>query len=67
MTCSHTPACPPAHADDRNTARTVRFCAEQGWSLLCNDVLLFDDLGELLPSGESVAALRTVVCRENAA
>ncbi|MFJ4773984.1 DUF5999 family protein [Streptomyces uncialis] len=64
--CSHTPECPPAHADGRNAARTVAFCAEQGWSLLCNGVLLFDDLGELLPSGEIVAALRTVACRENA-
>jgi hypothetical protein len=24
---------------------------EQGWSLLCNGVVLFEDTGELLPSG----------------
>lgn len=24
---------------------------EQGWSLLCNGVILFDDTGELLPDG----------------
>jgi hypothetical protein len=24
---------------------------EQGWSLLCNGVVLFDDTGELLPGG----------------
>jgi hypothetical protein len=24
---------------------------EQGWSLLCNGVIVFDDLGEILPSG----------------
>jgi hypothetical protein len=24
---------------------------EQGWSLLCNGVVLFDDTGELLPDG----------------
>jgi hypothetical protein len=29
---------------------------EQGWSLLCNGVVVFEDLGELLPSGEVVGA-----------
>jgi hypothetical protein len=29
---------------------------EQGWSLLCNGVVLFDDLGELLPDGSAVPA-----------
>jgi hypothetical protein len=24
---------------------------EQGWSLLCNGVIMFDDLGEILPGG----------------
>jgi hypothetical protein len=24
---------------------------EQGWSLLCNGVVVFDDTGELLPDG----------------
>jgi hypothetical protein len=27
---------------------------EQGWSLLCNGVIVFDDLGEILP-GDLVA------------
>jgi hypothetical protein len=26
----------------------------QGWSLLCNGVILFDDGGELLPDGDAV-------------
>jgi hypothetical protein len=26
----------------------------QGWSLLCNGVVLFDDGGELLPDGRAV-------------
>jgi len=26
----------------------------QGWSLLCNGVILFDDGGELLPDGRGV-------------
>ncbi|EPH46724.1 hypothetical protein STRAU_0137 [Streptomyces aurantiacus JA 4570] len=31
---------------------------EQGWSLLCNGVLLFEDTGELLPNGEIIAPHR---------
>ncbi len=31
---------------------------EQGWSLLCNGVLLFEDTGELLPDGRIVAPRR---------
>jgi len=27
---------------------------EQGWSLLCNGVVLFEDTGELLPDGRVV-------------
>jgi hypothetical protein len=26
------------------------FTPEQGWSLLCNGVIVFDDLGEILPA-----------------
>lgn len=32
---------------------------EQGWSLLCNGVLLFEDTGELLPDGRIIAPRRT--------
>jgi hypothetical protein len=49
--CTHRPACPPAHAPDRDAARVVRTHPDQGWSLLCNGVVLFDDLGQLLPDG----------------
>jgi hypothetical protein len=28
---------------------------EQGWSMLCNGVVLFDDAGGLLPDGKEVA------------
>jgi hypothetical protein len=31
---------------------------EQGWSLLCNGVVVFEDFGELLPDGQSCAARR---------
>jgi hypothetical protein len=27
---------------------------EQGWSLLCNGVVIFEDTGELLPDGRAV-------------
>jgi hypothetical protein len=28
---------------------------EQGWSLLCNGVVSFDDAGDLLPDGRMIA------------
>ena len=56
--CSHTPACPPADALDRDAAHVVSSHPEQGWSLLCNGVVVFDDLGELLPNGECIADRR---------
>jgi hypothetical protein len=56
--CTHTPACPTADSPDREAARTVAEHPEQGWSLLCNGVLLFEDTGELLPDGRAVAPHR---------
>ena len=53
--CSHWPPCPAADRPDRDAARTVAFHPEQGWSRLCNGVIVFDDLGELLPDGQVVA------------
>jgi hypothetical protein len=32
----------------------------QGWVLLCNGTLLFDDTGELLPDGQIIAPHRPV-------
>jgi hypothetical protein len=52
--CVHQPQCPPAEALDREAAHVVAAHPEQGWSLLCNGVLLFDDSGELLPDGRSI-------------
>jgi hypothetical protein len=49
--CTHQPPCPPADRPDHDAARTVACHPEQGWSLLCNGVIVFDDLGELLPDG----------------
>jgi hypothetical protein len=53
--CSHQPPCPSAGAPDHALARVVAPHPEQGWSLLCNRVVLFDDAGQLLPDGTAVA------------
>jgi len=45
---------PPADHPDRDAARTVAFHPEQGWSLLCNGVIVFDDMGEILPDGQVI-------------
>ncbi len=56
--CAHQPACPAAEALDALAAHVVVAHPEQGWSLLCNGVLLFEDGGELLPTGTAVAPCR---------
>ncbi len=45
---------PPSDHRDRDAARTVAFHPEQGWSLLCNGVIVFDDMGEILPGGQAI-------------
>jgi Family of unknown function (DUF5999) len=52
--CSHQPLCPSAHAYDREAAHVISAHPEQGWSLLCNGVVLFEDTGEILPGGEVI-------------
>ena len=52
--CSHRPPCPPADYRDRDAARTVASHPEQGWSLLCNGVIVFDDMGEILPDDRAI-------------
>jgi hypothetical protein len=54
MTCPHEPQCPNMERPDREAARVTSCHPEQGWSLLCNGVILFDDTGELLPDGRVV-------------
>lgn len=53
--CRHQPRCPDARAPDRSAARAVASHPEQGWSLLCNGVVLFDDGGKLLPESSGVS------------
>lgn len=56
--CPHVPVCPDADAPDREAARCVASHPEQGWSLLCNGVVGFEDTGELLPDGRVIAPHR---------
>ncbi|MEV4968844.1 DUF5999 family protein [Streptomyces sp. NPDC024062] len=56
--CLHTPKCPSAASSDREAAQIVVAHAEQGWNLLCNGLLLFEDTGELLPDGQIIAPHR---------
>ncbi|WP_407842178.1 DUF5999 family protein (plasmid) [Streptomyces sp. DSM 116496] len=56
--CRHRPTCPTADSPDREAAHTIAAHPEQGWSLLCNSLVLFEDTGELLPNGQVVAPHR---------
>jgi hypothetical protein len=56
--CQHQPSCPPANAPDRDAAHVVASHPEQGWSLLCNGIVSFDDTGDLLPDGSIIPPQR---------
>jgi hypothetical protein len=56
--CRHTPACPTADAVDRDAAHVIASHPEQGWSLLCNGVVVFEDFGEILPDGHCTGSRR---------
>ncbi|NEA97689.1 DUF5999 family protein [Streptomyces sp. SID13726] len=58
--CSHQSSCP---ASDGNAPHVVVAHPEQGWNLLCNGAIVFDDTGELLPDGRIVAPHRVPVGR----
>ncbi|MFH9013502.1 DUF5999 family protein [Streptomyces sp. NPDC017943] len=49
--CAHRTQCP---ATDSSAAHVVAAHPEQGWSLLCDGAIVFDDTGELLPDGRVV-------------
>ena len=53
--CNHRTPCPEPASDARDLAAVVSSHPEQGWRLLCNGVVLFDDDGALLPDGRAVA------------
>jgi hypothetical protein len=56
--CPHTPHCPSAEQPDREAARVISGHPEQGWSLLCNGLIVFEDTGGLLPDCSVVAPHR---------
>lgn len=58
MKCPHQPPCPPADAPDCEAACVVAAHPEQGWSLLCNGVVVFEDTGDLLPDDRIIAPHR---------
>jgi len=55
IVCSHEPQCPSAGHTARVAAHVIAGHPEQGWSLLCNGIVLFDDGGLLLPDGRAEA------------
>ena len=61
--CQHHTPCPPADAVDREAAHVVIAHPEQGWSLLCNGVVLFADTGALLPNGQAIAPHQSAVTK----
>ncbi|RPF36965.1 DUF5999 family protein [Streptomyces sp. TLI_185] len=53
--CSHQTSCP---SFDELAVHVVAAHPEQGWSLLCDGAIVFDDSGELTPDGKAVAPHR---------
>ncbi len=49
--CEHIPPCPTAESRRPCSAHVRAAHPEQGWCLLCNGVVLFDDGGAILPGG----------------
>jgi hypothetical protein len=56
--CEHHPPCPGAGDADRLASAIVAAHPEQGWNLLCNGVLTFEDTGAVAPSGQVVPPRR---------
>jgi hypothetical protein len=50
--CDHNPSCPAADSGHPCSAHVKAAHPEQGWCLLCNGVVLFDDGGAILPGGQ---------------
>jgi hypothetical protein len=57
--CDHVPCCPAASATDCRKAHVRTSHAEQGWCLLCNGVIFFDDGGAILPDGHVLEPLNS--------
>ncbi len=59
--CRHHPTCPPASRTDRLAAVVIAAHPEQGWSLLCNGVITFEDTGAIA-AGQVVPPRRAAAC-----
>jgi hypothetical protein len=55
--CQHQPPCPPAGQPGCLTAVIIAAHPEQGWNLLCNGVVVFEDTGAIV-AGHVVAPRR---------
>jgi len=53
--CRHNPPCPAPNSTKPCSAHVRAAHPEQGWCLLCNGVILFDDGGAILPDGALLA------------
>ncbi|MEF9907105.1 DUF5999 family protein [Streptomyces sp. P9-A2] len=58
--CAHRTSCPRPHVQVPHVQvpHVVAAHPEQGWSLLCDGAIVFDDTGELLPDGRVIAPHR---------
>ncbi|MFJ4679031.1 DUF5999 family protein [Kitasatospora sp. NPDC088783] len=56
--CQHKVDCPSADDPARQAAAVISSHPDQGWSLLCNGVVLFEDTGAVLPDGRTTAPHR---------
>jgi hypothetical protein len=63
--CAHRPSCPAADSPAARvvTAHIVAAHPEQGWNLLCDGTIVFDDTGELRPDGRVLAPHRVPAAR----
>jgi len=64
--CQHQPRCPEWPAPDHLAARTVADQPSQGWSLLGNGLIEFEDGGELPPDSRAVSPDRRGLSRPGA-
>jgi Family of unknown function (DUF5999) len=56
----HSPCqCPGPYAPGRLAAAVIASHPEQGWSLLCNGIIYFEDTGAILPGGIALAPHRS--------
>ncbi|GGV26877.1 hypothetical protein GCM10010495_48570 [Kitasatospora herbaricolor] len=59
VTCTHRPECPAFEEPDAGAAVVIASHPVQGWGLLCNGILTFEDTGGLRPDGRQIPPSRT--------